>query len=81
MATAARSKENQLLTLLVDHGEASQREMATLLGWSMRDGRPYQVMVARMLEALEDDKLIKREGRGFTVTPAGHKVLGNGGRK
>jgi hypothetical protein len=81
MATAERSKENQLLAILVDHGEASQRELAALIGWSMRDGKPYQVMVARTLDALLANKLIKKEGRGFTVTPAGHKVLGNGGRK
>jgi AAA domain len=81
LSTAARSNENQLLALLVDHGEAPQRELATLLGWSMRDGKPYQVMVARMLDALLANKLIKKEGRGFAVTPAGHKVLGNGGRK
>jgi hypothetical protein len=81
LSTAARSKENQLLAILVDHGEAAQRELATLLGWSMRDGKPYQVMVARMLDVLLADKLIKKEGRGFAVTPAGHKVLGNGGRK
>jgi hypothetical protein len=81
MATAARSKENQLLALLVDHGSASQNELATLLGWSMRDGKPYKVMVARMLDVLLADKLIRKDGRGFTVTDAGHKALGNGGRK
>jgi AAA domain len=81
MATAERSKENRLLELLVDNGAASQNELAILLGWSMRDGKPYKVMVARTLDALLADKLIRKDGRGFTVTDAGHKVLGNGGRK
>jgi hypothetical protein len=81
MATAARSKENQLLAVLVDNGSASQNELATLLGWSMRDGKPYKVMVARTLDTLLADKLIRKDGRGFAVTDAGHKVLGNGGRK
>jgi AAA domain len=81
MATAARSKENQLLAVLVDNGSASQNELAKLLGWSMRDGTPYKVMVSRMLDVLLADKLIRKDGRGFAVTDAGQKVLGNGGRK
>jgi hypothetical protein len=81
MATAARSKENQLLALLVDHGSASMTELATLLGWSMRDGKPYKMLASRTLDALLADKLIRKDGRGFTVTDAGQKTLGNGGKK
>ena len=81
MATAARSKADKLLALLLDHGSASMTELATLLGWSMRDGKPYKMMVARTLEALLADKLIRKDGRGITVTDAGHKALGNGVRK
>jgi hypothetical protein len=81
MATAARSKADQLLALLVDHGSASMTELATLLQWIMRDGRPYKMMVARTLDTLLADKLIRKDGRGFAVTDAGHKALGNGGRK
>jgi hypothetical protein len=81
MATAARSKENQLLDALVNYGSASMTELATLLGWSMRDGKPYKMMVKRTLKALVDDSLIKKDGRGFTLTEAGHKALGNGGQK
>jgi hypothetical protein len=70
-----------LLALLVDHGSASMTELAALLQWTMRDGRPYKMMVARTLDTLLADKLIRKDGRGFAVTDAGHKALGNGGRK
>jgi hypothetical protein len=79
LATASRSKENQLLALLVDNGSASMTELATLLGWSMRDGKPYKMMVARTLDALRADKLIRKDGRGFIVTDAGRKTLNKGG--
>jgi hypothetical protein len=74
IAKVQRSREDQLLAILIDHGNASQAELATLLGWKMRDGRPYKVLVARTLDKLEDEKLIKHERDGYTLTPAGEKA-------
>jgi AAA domain len=75
MATAAQSKDNQLLALLIDHGSASMTELATLLHWSMKDGSPYKMMVSRALDRLQADKLIRKDGRGFVLTNAGHKAV------
>ena len=47
----------------------------------MRDGKPYKMLASRTLDALLADKLIRKDGRGFTVTDAGQKTLGNGGKK
>jgi hypothetical protein len=60
MATAAQSKDNQLLTLLIDHGSASMTELATLLQWNMKDGAPYKMAVSRALDRLHADKLIRK---------------------
>ena len=45
MATAARSREDALLKVLAANPTASQADLANLLGWKMRDGRPYKVRV------------------------------------
>jgi AAA domain len=81
MATAARSQADQLLALLVDHGSESLNELAKLLQWAMKNGKPYRMLVSRTIDALVKDKLIKKDGRGYVVTDAGHKALRNGGRK
>ena len=43
-----------------------QIELARRLGWKMRDGNPYHVLVQRILKALEKAKLVTIE-RGQTV--------------
>jgi hypothetical protein len=75
MAATARSQEDALLGVLAETPEASQASLATTLGWVMRDGSPYKVLVARTLRSLETAKLIKKERDGYSLTPAGKKAV------
>jgi hypothetical protein len=75
MAKTARSDEDKLLAVLVEHGNASQAELATLLGWRMRDGRPYKVLVARTLSKLKRAKLITIDRDNYTLTKKGKKAI------
>jgi hypothetical protein len=72
MAATTRSREDHLLRALVQTPEASQASLATTLGWVMRDGKPYKVLVA-----LEAAKLIKKERDGYVLTAAGEKAYTN----
>ena len=75
MATAARSREDDLLKILAANPTASQADLANLLNWKMRDGSPYKVRVRRALDTLNKAKLITKNRDGFTLTPAGKKAL------
>jgi len=77
MAATARLQEDDLLRALVRSPNASQASLATALGWVMRDGKPYKVLVARVLRSLETAKLIKKERDGYSLTTAGDKAYGN----
>jgi hypothetical protein len=74
---AAHADEDRLLTLLAKPGNesASQRELATQLGWHMRDGRPYQVRVRRALDALQRAKHVTAARGRYELTKAGEKAL------
>jgi hypothetical protein len=41
MEAAAQFRQDALLGVLADHPNASQAQLAALLGWRMRDGQPY----------------------------------------
>ena len=80
IAQAQRSHEDALLKVVADHPTASQAELAKLLGWQMRDGKPYKVLVGRTLEALKKAKLIViRDRDGYALTAAGEKALNKRG--
>jgi len=74
MAARTRTQEDDLLRVLVQMPEASQASLATALGWLMRDGKPYKVLVARALKSLEGAKLIKKERDGYSLTANGEKA-------
>jgi AAA domain len=75
----ARSREDELLAILEDNKHASQMELAKLLGWEMRDGKPYRVLVGRTLDALKKAKLITfTERDGYVLTAAGKKARPDG---
>jgi hypothetical protein len=73
MARAERSREDELLVALLDPAncKASQIELARRLGWLMRDGKPYHVLVGRVLKALEKAKLITVERGQIILTKKG----------
>jgi hypothetical protein len=80
MATAARSREDALLKVLADNPTASQADLANLLGWKMRDGQPYKVLVSRTLRALKKTKLVIQNRDGFELTSEGEKALKKGSK-
>lgn len=77
MAARIRTQEDDLLRVLVQMPEASQASLATALGWLMRDGKPYKVLVARALKSLEGAKLIKKDRDGYSLTANGEKAYAN----
>ena len=68
---AAVSQEDHLLRALADAPQASWAELAKTLGWFMRNGDPYKQLVKRKLDALQKDKLVRKDRDGYTLTPAG----------
>jgi hypothetical protein len=75
LAGVTRSNENRLLTVLADNDRASYVDLARLLGWFMKNGEPYKVMVGRMLKKLEKYKLVAIERDGPTITEKGRKAI------
>jgi len=79
MSRVARSREDELLAHLANKPEsrdASQRELASQLGWLTREGTPYQMLVSRTLAALRKDKLITIVRNSVELTAAGQKAAG-----
>ena len=75
LANVARANENKLLAELAHNGKASQAELAKAVGWFMKNGEPYKVLVRRTMEKLTDHKLIVVERDGVSLTPKGQKAL------
>jgi hypothetical protein len=75
LANVARSNENKLLAELDRNGKASHAELAKALGWFMKNGEPYKVMVRRCVDILKNHKLITVEHDGISLTGKGQKVL------
>jgi hypothetical protein len=75
MARAARSHEDEMMVALLDptNCKASQSELARRVGWLMRDGKPYHVLVGRVLKALARDKLITTERGQIQLTKKGRE--------
>jgi Mn-dependent DtxR family transcriptional regulator len=74
-----RRREGELLVALLDpaNRRTSQIELARRLGWKMRDGKPYHVLVGRILKALERAKLVKPERGQITLTKKGEEAAQN----
>jgi Mn-dependent DtxR family transcriptional regulator len=52
---------------------ASLATLADKLKWFTKDGKPYKMLVQRMLKALQKDKLVKMESGRWVLTKAGEK--------
>jgi AAA domain len=81
LAVAARTDENQVLRAIYGHSGASSNELAKLLKWQMRDGRPYGVRVRRAAEKLAGDGLILKHRGEWALSARGEKELNNLDRK
>jgi hypothetical protein len=75
MAIVARSHENMLLKVLSDNADASLTDLAKLLDWKTRDGKPYKMLVSRVLTTLTKAKLISKDRGAYTLTPKGVKAI------
>ena len=71
-----RSKEDELLVALLDpaNRKGSQSELARRLNWKMSDGKPYHVLVKRILKSLAKAKLITIERDRITLTKKGKEA-------
>ncbi len=75
MQIVARAQDEALLKVVAKHPSASHTELAKLLDWKMRDGRPYKVLVRRRLLVMTKAKLIDKEGSTNVLTKKGEKAL------
>jgi AAA domain len=66
----------QLLTAMAKIPGASLADLAKEVGWTTKDGKPYRSLVQRLLSALREDKLVKKESGRGVLTKAGIKAAG-----
>ena len=52
---------------------ASLADLAQEVGWQTKDGKPYRSLVQRLLNALRENKLVKKESGRWVLTKAGMK--------
>jgi hypothetical protein len=76
LAKVARGDEDRLLAELHRNPKGSQAELARALGWTMRNGDPYKVRVARVTGDLKKAKLITVDRDGAHLTDKGLKAIG-----
>jgi hypothetical protein len=72
----AALQENRLLRAMVDLPNGSIAEWAKRCGWMLRaqpgeEAKPNKSLTYRVLKRLIDAKLVKKNGRDHTITPAG----------
>jgi len=72
---AARSQEDMLLAAIAEMPGKSHADLAKSLGWFMRNGAPYMVLVGRTAGALKRAKLVKDERGKLVLTEKGEKAL------
>src|SRR6516162_2805913 len=63
----------RLLAAMAKTPGASLAALAQEVGWSTKDGKPYKSLVQRLLSALREDKLVKKESGRWVLTKAGVK--------
>jgi hypothetical protein len=66
----------QLLAAMAKMPGASLADLAKEVGWTTKDGKPYRSLVQRLLSALREDKLVKKESGRWVLTKAGIKAAG-----
>src|SRR5215471_4900564 len=66
----------QLLAAMAKMPGASLADLAQEVRWTTKDGKPYRSLVQRLLSALREDKLVKKESGRWVLTKAGAKEAG-----
>jgi hypothetical protein len=79
ITAAGRKDEDKMLELISSNPRASYATLAAEMAWKLHSGDPNKMKSKRCVAALVKAKLIKetRSG-GWTVTPAGKRVLDGG---
>jgi hypothetical protein len=67
----AQKNKDQLLAAMAKMPGASLAVLAQDLGWFTKDGKPYKSLVQRLLNALREEKLIKKENGRWVLTKKG----------
>jgi hypothetical protein len=73
---AGQKNKAQLLAAMAKMPGASLADLAQEVGWTTKDGKPYRSLVQRLLSALREDKLVKKESGRWVLTKAGVKEAG-----
>jgi hypothetical protein len=73
---AGQKNKAQLLAAMAKMPGASLADLAQEVGWQTKDGKPYRSLVQRLLSALREDKLVKKESGRWVLTKAGIKAAG-----
>jgi hypothetical protein len=64
-----------LLAAIAANPGASQAQLATKLGWVLKDGSPYKSLVKRTTDKLIKHRLVAEERDGIEITEKGRKCL------
>jgi len=73
-AAEDRGQKNkaQLLAAMAKMPGASIADLAQECEWFTKDGKPYKSLVQRLLNALREEKMIKKESGRWVLTKKGH---------
>jgi AAA domain len=69
-----QKNKGKLLAAMMKVPGASLAVLAQEVGWVTKDGKPYRSLVQRLLNALREDKLVKKETGRWVLTKAGLKA-------
>jgi hypothetical protein len=76
IATAAREHENRALKFIGDNPSLTYSTLAIAMGWKLQSGEPNKMRAKRLVDELEDSKLVKKTRAGrYKITDQGKKVL------
>jgi hypothetical protein len=67
----AQKKKGELLAAMAKMPGASISDLAKECEWSTKDGKPYKSLVQRLLNALREEKMIKKEAGRWVLTKKG----------
>jgi hypothetical protein len=69
----SRKDEDDVLLMIAGGDRRSQTDIAMLLNWTTKDGKPYRARVQRGAERLKKSKLVTVERGSYALTPKGKK--------
>jgi AAA domain len=75
LTARTRDDEDRVLLSIDENPNLTQRDRARQLGWTMRNGDPYQMRVKRAETTLETAKLLKNARDGWELTDSGKREL------